>query len=821
MRLGRGSVASLAALLVPLAAVLSPVVPSRAAAAAWPSRGAQLERAMSGADPQARLAAVRAAAGAGPASARRILARAMQDEDPAVRLEALELARELRVAEVEDAAVAWLASGDVSLRRAAAEHFARRAHAAAVPALARALADPESAVRLAAVRALGRSGASTAVVPLLGRLDDPANEVRVAVVDALAALGDASAAVPLLARLVDSRVEVRAAVARSLGRLGEPSAVLPLVDALGDSDDEVRAAAAESLGRLGAATTEPALTRALGGASPRVAAAVAHALGRLGTAPAVAALVELLASTDDGSVAYQARVALARAPAEAAAPLQRCVAAAVPAPHARRCAIALEELRVASAAPLLVEAVRGGRFEPEALSALAAIGDPAALGAVLERLADDRAAVRHAAIEAAARLLDPSEPDGRAVEPLAAALRVRGRGLDEREALVVALGRTGAPRAAAVLDPFAREGRSPRLRLAAIEALGVLGAAGRVPAIDRALTDPDPAVRLAAGVALGRSGAAADARRWLDLAARGAADRGAVALAVAGILARVDAPEVVDLVERAARLGHGGERDAWIDALSRARGALAPLTRLLTTDPADRAKVAEALATRPGSAGLLVRLARDRDPAVRANAVWALGVAGGAEQLGALAAAIGDRDLAVSGSAVAALGRAAARLGRDERARLCRLIGDPRPYVRVNALAALAALGRRCDGGPELRALREEELDEVRAAAARLVVLVPGDRRADEAALEAAGFERPAERVRLARPAASGAPRGESVWIHVVPAGESEPEPRAAFALISAEGYARLGRADRRGVVVAHEGTAGALRLGVPAAFLR
>jgi len=76
----------------------------------------------------------------------------------------------------------------------------------------------------------------------------------------------------------------------------------------------------------------------------------------------------------------------------------------------------------------------------------------------------------------------------------------------------------------------------------------------------------------------------------------------------------------------------GGERDALIEAIGAAPGALGSgaLGRLLTrgVDPPTRAKVAEALAGHPEAVDALRGLVRDPDAQVRANALWALGAVG-------------------------------------------------------------------------------------------------------------------------------------------------------------------------------------------------
>jgi hypothetical protein len=136
----------------------------------------------------------------------------------------------------------------------------------------------------------------------------------------------------------------------------------------------------------------------------------------------------------------------------------------------------------------------------------------------------------------------------------------------------------------------------------------------------------------------------------------------------------------------------------------------------------------------------------------------------------------------------------------------------------VNALAGLRFAGVRCAGGDE-RALLDDAVDLVRAAAARLIAVTPTAE----------------DRVRLARcvdeevnpdvAAACAAPRaahraGGALTVFVVPAGGTEPVPRAAFALVLPDGFVRLGQADLRGSVFERDAPRGTFRLALAAPFV-
>jgi HEAT repeat protein len=211
-------------------------------------------------------------------------------------------------------------------------------------------------------------------------------------------------------------------------------------------------------------------------------------------------------------------------------------------------------------------------------------------------------------------------------------------------------------------------------------------------------------------------------------------------------------------------------------------------------------------------------LAKDADGAVRANALWALGNVGQASDVKLLESALSDRDVAAAGNAATALGRLAARVRVPAGRALCAALGDARSYVRANALTALRLAGERCDSGTERRLLGEDDGELVRLAAARLTGSVRPDA-SDRRALERCVRDDPNGLVAEAcetpvLPASSGV---EPVTVFVVPAGESQPVPRAPFALRLADGSIRLGISDRRGAVFEPAAPRGLVELSVPA----
>jgi HEAT repeat protein len=793
----------------------------------WPNTVERIERQLQAADPASRREAATRLVELPPPVARRLVPPALRDPDADVRLAAVEAAVRLRLKSETDQVVAWLSATDRRLRLAAAGFLRAMPSTRAISGLGRVLGDPDPQVRIAAAEALGASGSREAAMPLLAHLDDSMPDVQRAVIAALGRLGDRSAVVPLIGKVQHPRSTVRLSVAQALGRLGDPRAASALVLALRDDDDDVRVAALEALGGLRSNAATLAIISVLrAGAAGEVRVAALEALARIGSAEGLDALLDALGGEEPNGGTSDVRDALVQMGDRAIPRLLACLVGQ-PAPAlADGCALVLGALEAKQAPAAVTEALRRGVIRPPAaLRALAAVGNPQSLPTALEYLADPEPQVRRAAIDAAAELLDPTRPDGRAVDPIRRALDMARGSRAEQVALISLLGRTGSPRAAMLLIPIAREADSAALRIAAIEALGMVGPAGQDSALLQALEAEQAGVRLAAAVALRRCATGATARVLLDrLEFAAEQDRAATAIALAGALSRSRSRESLTRALRLMLTSRGAERDALIEAIGQVPGAEA--TRRLAAHAAgaaslaDRAKVAEALAAHPEATSALLRLATDVDGSVRANAVWSLGAVATASQVARVAAALRDRDVAVAGNAAAALGRIGARSRASVRPQLCEALQDPRAYVRANALLGLAVAGERCHAGLARDLLRNDPAPIVRRAAARLLKLVP-DSSTDEdgAALRACSEEEPHGSVAAVCDGdPPEVPNGtEPVLVYVVPLGATSPIARAPFALVRADGLMRLGITDRRGMLLEHDAPRGEIWLEVPA----
>ncbi|HEY3818684.1 MAG TPA: HEAT repeat domain-containing protein [Polyangiaceae bacterium] len=810
--------------------------PGEAHGLVWPDVAERVERDLGAADPTTRRSAARELAELGPGRGGPLALAALGDADDEVKLAAAEAAIRLRAVGATDAVVSWLNAPDARLRRKACEVARSLPGPRAVAPLGRTLGDPDPEVRAAAADALGHQVSAEAVPPLLGRLDDPAPPVRIQIVGALARLGDPRAVVPLVGKVQDSSPDVREAVARALGDLGDTRASPALVLVLRDQNNDVRRDALAALGRMRAADAVDAIAPFATDRAPALRLAGLGALGRIASPDAVRVLVQSLGTGDDaaGSLERTAvRDALVTAGRAAVGPLHAVLAGSPSTAVATSAAWVLGELKTTSEAPAIVTAMRRGAVPTAAaLHALAGAGTTAEVPVVLEFVADPSPVVRDEALGAAMALLDPNHPDGRAVEPLAAALRDARPSARERARMAALLGRTGAPRAAPLLVELVHA-HDPALRLAAIDALGILGGEGSTAdaSLLEVLGSPEATVRLHAAVALSESGGATARDALLSKLDGGdEVDRAALLTALGGVLARAPSEAAVQRLAGALDMAAGPERDGIVEALGRAplASAVKALSAVAKRDePADRRAAASLLAAHRGDAAALAAaraLLEDAEPGVRAQAAWTLGTVGDASDVARLTALARSADVDAAPDAVAAIGRIAARMRAvDVAARtLCPFLADPRPYPRANALAGLALAGARCEGGgaPERVALSEDPSEDVRASAALLLSRAPS---ADDArALERCARSDPSGTV--AARCRSHAPlpvRTHPALVYVVAEMSTQPHAGAPYAMLLADGLIHAGTTDRRGGVFDPVAPEGEVTLRRPSALAR
>jgi HEAT repeat protein len=810
-------------------------VPARALE--WPDVADGVQRDLTSEDVPVRLAAARRIASLGHGRGVPLALATLDDTDDEVRLAAADAAIRLHAVDAGDHVSAWVGTASARLRRKACEVAGAMPSTGAVVLLGRALGDPEADVREAAARALGRQASPDAVTPLLGRLDDTSPEVRVAIAAALANLRDERAVVPLVGKIGDSAAEVRQAVARALGELGDERASSRLVMALRDGNVDVRREALLALGLLRARDAVDAIASVVTDRSPSIRLAALHALAEISTADSIERLVDSLGTNDEtgaGLDSTPVRDALVSVGSAAIPSLVEVLGTAKSSGVAGSAAWVLGALGAHSAAPMIVAGMRRGAVPVAfAMRGLAGAGTAAEAPVVLEFVTDPNQVTRDEALGAAMALLDADHPDGRAVEPLAAALDDLHLSAHERSLVALLLGRTGAARAAPLLLPLVSASDS-ELREAAIDALGALGQLGSAT-IDDALLDvlesSDAKMRLHAAMALSSAGGSrALTKLMADLDGADEIDRPALLTALGGVLSHQATASAVEELAATLSLSVGAERDALIESLGRApipaaAKALGRAARSL--EPFDRRAAATMLAAHPGDASAVAsarRLLDDPDASVRSQAAWSLGTIGDASDFARIEALTHAGDLDVAVNSVAALARIAKRTATPELAArwLCPLVAHPSPLARVNALSGLAAAKARCPSGAAERGALTALDDEVRLAAARAVATAAT--RDDVQALGRCARNDPSAVVAAwckAPPTASH--ETGAVLVYVIPEGSNEPRADAAYGAVWADGLLRLGRADRRGAFfepVAPKGLVHLVNLARPQADL-
>jgi HEAT repeat protein len=390
-------------------------------------------------------------------------------------------------------------------------------HEIGIQGLCNALAAGSSRATGSMLRAA--DGASTALRQQIAECASDILEAQPGSAFELAAnlLGDSNAGVRLESIKVIARLAKGDGVdAKKIGPL--------VVKALGDPIRAVRTVAAEALADLGASAPE--------GVGEKLVAAFAAAgegeklaLLRAGTAIGETALVSLAA----GDPSERVRIAGLDAALVDRAVAQSSIEAALTDPSARVRTAALDTLAAArgklSAAGLeraLALAIRDTdvSIATRALTLLAALGDPKAVGDRLERLLGSRSdRTRERAANACVGLAD-TDP-GRAVELLEPRLRDASR--DVRAAAALSLGAALAAREKvdALIDRLRGSERRPAMRIAVAAALADLGRGENKELVTKALgelADKSSLSGLTARVVLGLLDSGADARaflRWL------------------------------------------------------------------------------------------------------------------------------------------------------------------------------------------------------------------------------------------------------------------------------------------------------------------
>jgi HEAT repeat protein len=601
----------------------------------------------------------------------------------------------------------------------------RRMGRGAEKALVKRLNSELPGLRMAAARVMSSLGTSAVIEPLVAHLDDPDDRVRRTVAEALGALGGPAVA-PVLDRLTDSDPRVNDAVLASL-RAMSVDPIYTLMERARDADERMRLAAVKMAGRYGREEAIATLQQRLHDTSLEINQAAAVALSQIGTEPAVTVLAE--ASVGARPELGGAVIELLHAHATTAVPvLVRLAARQQGDPDPRYAAVATE---IARSAPGVLDRLLADSEEPVRRAAavvLGDIGDSQSLKALVRKARDPDAPVRQAAAVALGRmgsealrplagLLSDPDPDVmRSAADVLATMGTEGASLLARhlasgrnQALQVAvchaLRHSAAPEAVTTLLNTVRQTTDSRVRVAAASSLAQLGNPDGTLALEHALAGTDEVARAAAAEALATLGGG----HALSLVSLVDDDNAQVRDAATRSFRHLQAADVPKMLH----LGQhpdAGVRAAVATSLRQVPQDPEALQLLLTLlrDPDDDVSQAavESLSLFGDAAFSALSLAgQSADPDERYAACWALGQLG-PRAVDVLLPLADDPMPEVRADAIRALGRIGDLRGRGP---VLKAVSDLVPKVRVAAVGALRRLATEQDAAAVASALADED----------------------------------------------------------------------------------------------------------------
>jgi HEAT repeat protein len=552
----------------------------------------------------------------------------------------------------------------------------------AIEPLIRILKSPDREVWWNAARTLGEIG-GVAVNPLIELLREAGDEIRPLAAMALTEIGS-PAVEPLIGLL--SVPSLRRTAAAALLKIGEPAAEA-CIRALDTTDIEVQETLRDVLGALGEPAV-PALIQSLTSGRSRIRSQAAEILGRMNWEPwGDAERAWFLIAREEWT-----ELALMGSPA--VGPLIRALNGD---DDRIRCeaAATLGEIGDPAAVGPLVDALASESIAPAAADALVALGEPA-VAPVLELLEGGDQSAWENAVEVLGRL-------GAATAVPAIVELVRtGEDRLHRKAVDALIG-IGAPAVDSLIPLLAEEGEG---QAGAAAALTGIGAPALEPLVG-ALGSENSSIRMGAARVLEQLGWAPEPgtkeeivslialQRWPDVAEIGAPAveflvpllgdlDPAVQAGAMEALAGIGAPAVPPLI---LQLGRKALRDPAIEALVRiGDAAVEPL--ILALEKARLRKTVAGVLVRIGrpAAGALVPVLGH--PEIGQTAAGIL-EAIGEEALDALVEALGNDDALIrqrAGDVLTGLGEAVA-------APLVGALGHPDDVVRLGAVDVLTRLG--------------------------------------------------------------------------------------------------------------------------------
>jgi HEAT repeat protein len=361
----------------------------------------------------------------------------------------------------------------------------------AIPSLAALLL--EAQLSHAARTALCRIGGAGANKALLEAIPKAAGEIKIGLINSLGLLANGGSFPALTNLLADSDVGIAAAAASALGCLGTPEAAGSLGEFRRSAPNELQLeattawiAAAEHLVMSGHRTEAAKIFRELFESDSSSAFRLAGFRGLLAAEPAQASTLisQALGAQDD-----RLRTLAGRLLADSTEfPLPPFINALTSFASAGQIAVidAVRWRKESAARPVVLSALAGGdgSVRVAALRALGTIGTAQDVGP-LARLAAEKSGDEKEAARLALVQLPGKEINSTLVSALSSV------GPEERRELITALAGRRATEARSSVSRYLAD-PSPSVRVAALEALGVLGAADQVPTLIKFLAScPD------------------------------------------------------------------------------------------------------------------------------------------------------------------------------------------------------------------------------------------------------------------------------------------------------------------------------------------
>ncbi len=376
------------------------------------------------------------------------LVEALKDDDANVRYHAIEGLGKLKAVEAVDALAEIAETSHFFLGFAALDALTQIGDPRIAPRMVPLLED--GLLQDLTINLLGQLGDDSVVAPLTALLNTPASTSTHLIARALATLSD---------RYEEQYSEGRY-IADLTSREISPTGVQNLLDELESPDKETLRSIALVLGWLKGASVDRALTRLMGRIDLRDE--IIEALVRHG--PATLDLLIAQLTSEDLEVRRSAVVALGR-------------------------------IGNSTATPALVDALDDDSLAIDAANALSQIGDPRAVGGLLNLIGSDDASLRQAAVSALNSLIPPSMSER--IIPL-----LHDSDPNVRESAVKIAGYFGYPESGGALVELSRD-PNERVRCAAIEHLPYVEDERAFDVLVHAIKEETPSVRAAAARALG------------------------------------------------------------------------------------------------------------------------------------------------------------------------------------------------------------------------------------------------------------------------------------------------------------------------------